>query len=1066
MPKRKNTDNSQGAGSSKKPLLNDDKDQNVGKNSATEDSCSGKILYIHLKNFMCHSNLRVELNKRCNVIVGNNGSGKSAILTSLIIGLGGKASTAHRSSNIKQLVKHGQSSCTIEICLANNGIDSFDRKRFGDRIVVSRKIASSGASTYKICNAKGEEISKDRHLLEKLLMYFNIQIDNPVCILHQDAARSFLKDCDPKKLFVFYMKATQLQDMLDKLNQCLALYRSNRTQYEMLMSKIQVDSKEVNEVRHKHKALSSVNNTKQLIAQLRKELLWIKYNDQRDLFAKTEAEYKGVLEMVQRLQEFLDSRASSVENMNRRIQMFQEQKRQKNEQVMKLIHEYNAFQSECDEQKDLEVGQKTTYEIQKKKRQRIEENIARVKEHLASDNFEEKVEKMKRENEQKMEKYSDDRNEILAVSSSLDRDLEDLEKILMQTDKSYDSCGQRKNYLESELGKVSRECRQIDLNAKDELAIYGSHMGVLLKEIETRYRKGEFSMMPLGPFGRYIKVQDTKWREIVEHIVGRYVTAFLCNSHRDHQLLVSIMKRIIPGGRLPSITVTPFEASVYNFASGRCEAPRGTVSLVDVIQVSDHNIMNTLINALHIESILLTEHMELAMRLTDGSNIPRNLRKIILAKPFQEYAVRPFRMYSMKLHPGRYIQANLRDVKETLQRQEKHLQEEYQKVLQKFKKLTMEKREQEARMAEKTEEKRNLENKLKHIEQKIREIQNIVYPSTIENDALKEEYETLKKNHEKALSLEKREKEKYAVIKKKLEELMEKREKMKAEEVELSKEIRKLNSDEDVENSKIASVEYNCKESETKLAQKQEIAEYLAKELEKLKNLMDSALVRAEKSGVRIETTRSEETVSALIKEGQASITQLEGLYGSLDALTDHLHLITDRLEKDKRVAGILDETLTMLKVTHYKRHQAVIRLKRHISSLMQHHFSKLLQLRGFKGDINVDYELKMLELKVIPRDNHISSATSNTQALSGGERSFTTVSFLLSLWACVNHPFFLLDEYDVFTDPVNRQYMTQLLIRETEKNPCVQYTFLTPQDMSSLEASSKLTIHKMADPQ
>lgn len=63
---------------------------------------SGKILAIKLKNFMCHRNLTVDFNQRTNLIVGRNGSGKSAILTALIIGLGAKANATDRSSNIKR----------------------------------------------------------------------------------------------------------------------------------------------------------------------------------------------------------------------------------------------------------------------------------------------------------------------------------------------------------------------------------------------------------------------------------------------------------------------------------------------------------------------------------------------------------------------------------------------------------------------------------------------------------------------------------------------------------------------------------------------------------------------------------------------------------------------------------------------------------------------------------------------------------------------------------------------------------------------------------------------------
>lgn len=62
----------------------------------------GKLLKLHLVNFMCHSNFEIEFNPRINVLVGNNGSGKSAVFSALIIGLGKNANAAGRSSNIKR----------------------------------------------------------------------------------------------------------------------------------------------------------------------------------------------------------------------------------------------------------------------------------------------------------------------------------------------------------------------------------------------------------------------------------------------------------------------------------------------------------------------------------------------------------------------------------------------------------------------------------------------------------------------------------------------------------------------------------------------------------------------------------------------------------------------------------------------------------------------------------------------------------------------------------------------------------------------------------------------------
>ena len=52
----------------------------------------------------------------------------------------------------------------------------------------------NGDSKYQVKDEHGNVISRSIKDLIRVLMYLNIQVDNPVCILTQDAARSFLKE--------------------------------------------------------------------------------------------------------------------------------------------------------------------------------------------------------------------------------------------------------------------------------------------------------------------------------------------------------------------------------------------------------------------------------------------------------------------------------------------------------------------------------------------------------------------------------------------------------------------------------------------------------------------------------------------------------------------------------------------------------------------------------------------------------------------------------------------------------------------------------------------------------
>ena len=73
---------------------------------------AGQIKEVHVTNFMCHANMRVDFTPHVNFISGPNGSGKSAILQALQYCLGVRAAQTGRASSNVQYIKEHCDFCT------------------------------------------------------------------------------------------------------------------------------------------------------------------------------------------------------------------------------------------------------------------------------------------------------------------------------------------------------------------------------------------------------------------------------------------------------------------------------------------------------------------------------------------------------------------------------------------------------------------------------------------------------------------------------------------------------------------------------------------------------------------------------------------------------------------------------------------------------------------------------------------------------------------------------------------------------------------------------------------
>ena len=121
-----------------------------------------------------------------NFIVGLNGSGKSSVLTAVMVGLGGRAALTSRGHSLKNLIKHGKRVAEVSVRLKNCGTDAYRHDVYGDSIVINRRLTldNAGPRSYRICSADNRVVSTKREELDTILDYFNMQVSHTGVAVH------------------------------------------------------------------------------------------------------------------------------------------------------------------------------------------------------------------------------------------------------------------------------------------------------------------------------------------------------------------------------------------------------------------------------------------------------------------------------------------------------------------------------------------------------------------------------------------------------------------------------------------------------------------------------------------------------------------------------------------------------------------------------------------------------------------------------------------------------------------------------------------------------------------
>lgn len=141
------------------------------------------------------------------------------------------------------------------------------------------------------------------------------------------------------------------------------------------------------------------------------------------------------------------------------------------------------------------------------------------------------------------------------------------------------------------------------------------------------------------------------------------------------------------------------------------------------------------------------------------------------------------------------------------------------------------------------------------------------------------------------------------------------------------------------------------------------------------------------------------------------------------------------------------------------------------IGNRAEYCFKKTIKKKNWKGQMKVDHATGLLDIHVDPTgvssSNREGDGAKTNAGLSGGEKSYTTSCFIVSLWEAMETPFRCLDEFDVFMDNLNRKIAIDMMIDVAKSQEGRQFVYLSPLGMSFLkeyDSDDRVNVIRMAD--
>ncbi|KAG2613805.1 hypothetical protein PVAP13_4KG395400 [Panicum virgatum] len=487
-----------------------------------DDYVPGNIVEIELCNFMTYDRLVCRPGPRLNLVVGPNGSGKSSLVCAIALGLAGDPNILGRASSVGAFVQRGEVAGHVKISLRGDTPD--------DMICITRKIDTKNKSEWLL---NGATVPKKEVI--DVIKKFNIQVNNLTQFLPQDRVSEFAK-LSPIQLLEETEKAVgdpdlpvQHQQLVERSKQLKALEVALK-QMEQTLNNLKAlnaqQEKDVERVRLRDNLLRKAE-------LMKKKLPWLKF----DMMRK---EFREVIEEQEKIaKEKMEEAARIWEDSKGPIEELKKHRAIYTANIKKISKQVN--ENTTKRQKVMEDELQLNAELRaafddidhlKKQEKSHQQRILKAKEDFAAAEKELKDLQPYEQPRDEMARLNEQIARVNVEIKNLKAERNGVESQLAQEEERMRKCSDRLKEMESKNSKLLQRLRNTGADNITEAYYW-------VQENKRNFR-GEV----YGPVLLEVNVQDKLHATYLENHVPNYIwKSFITQDASDRDYMVRQMKK-------------------------------------------------------------------------------------------------------------------------------------------------------------------------------------------------------------------------------------------------------------------------------------------------------------------------------------------------------------------------------------------------------------------------------------------------------------------------------------------------------------------------------------------